>query len=216
MKRRDLCVLALVLAAIHPGADPKASRLAATSPRELAAAPEAPHAEPAPAAPTGQAAAEPLPAPPAPVVEPAAAPSPGVAALARVLRRSNEELSHGQASEIGAAILRHCGRRGLDADLVLAVILVESGARPSVVSPQGALGLMQVMPAHFEKLAPEVDPTHIDSNVRVGCGILARNIARHGEDRGILAYYWGDDIRGDEYLEKIRAVQARVRTRLSS
>lgn len=215
MTRCDLCLLVGVLLVLHPGAlgpsVPERGR-PAEAPSSVATAPAPPAISAAP------------PTTPASVTVPARStvkvaapkPRPGAADAARVLRRINPALSADEAERIGEAVVRHGARYRLDPELVLAVILVESGARPSVVSPEGALGLMQVMPAHFERLGLPGDGTHIERNVQAGCSILARNIARHGEERGILAYYWGDDIRGDAYLGKVRAAQAKVRARLSS
>jgi soluble lytic murein transglycosylase-like protein len=41
---------------------------------------------------------------------------------------------------------RHARARGLDPELVHAVVQAESAYRPDAVSPKGAVGLMQVMP----------------------------------------------------------------------
>jgi hypothetical protein len=37
-----------------------------------------------------------------------------------------------------------------------------------------------------------------------------------GEGDGILAYFWGPNIRGVAYLERVRAAQAEVRRQLRS
>lgn len=65
-------------------------------------------------------------------------------------------------------------RAGLDPQLVLALIQVESGFRKYVVSSAGARGYMQVMP-FWSKLIGDGDPSHLfdmRSNVRYGCLIL--------------------------------------------
>ncbi len=51
-----------------------------------------------------------------------------------------------EGSELRALAVEAARRHGLDPDLVLAVISVESGFRPQAVSPKGAQGLMQIMP----------------------------------------------------------------------
>jgi hypothetical protein len=48
----------------------------------------------------------------------------------------------------------------------------------------------------------------IESNIEAGCWILAGNIRRLGEEEGISSYFWGSDIRGLGYLEKVRAARA--------
>jgi len=64
----------------------------------------------------------------------------------------------------------------------------------------------------------ELDPelVTVESNVEAGCLILADNIRRMGEADGILAYFWGPNIRGDAYLGRVRAAQAEVRRILRS
>ena len=48
-------------------------------------------------------------------------------------------------------------RSGLDADLVKAVVAVESGFEPTAVSDKGAVGLMQVLPATGERYGVRPD-----------------------------------------------------------
>ena len=73
------------------------------------------------------------------------------------------------------------------------------------------MGLMQVMPHMRRQIGLAGNATTIESNVEAGCAILAENIQRLGEDRGILAYFWGSKIRGDRYLRRVRHAQAQAR-----
>lgn len=50
-------------------------------------------------------------------------------------------------------IVRAAFRHGVDPDLVTIVVLVESGGNPEAVSPSGAVGLMQIMPATAADIA---------------------------------------------------------------
>ena len=109
------------------------------------------------------------------------------------------------------AVLRSSRRYGLDPYLVTAVLLVESDARPWAESGKGAIGLMQVMPYMAEKLPLAGNLATIESNVEAGCYILADNIRRLGEKKGISTYFWGRRIRGVAYLEKVEKARARVR-----
>ena len=109
------------------------------------------------------------------------------------------------------AVLRSSRRHGLDPYLVTAVLLVESDARPWAESGKGAIGLMQVMPHMAEKLSLAGNLATIESNIEAGCFILADNIERLGEAQGISSYFWGRNIRGREYLEKVERARARVR-----
>jgi len=90
---------------------------------------------------------------------------------------------------------------------MLAVMIVESNARPSAISPKGAIGLMQVMPHMFADLGLAGNITHIESNIEAGCILLADNMRRLGEDRGISAYFWGTRIGGGAYLSRVKAVR---------
>ncbi|MFZ2854973.1 MAG: lytic transglycosylase domain-containing protein [Rhodocyclaceae bacterium] len=56
---------------------------------------------------------------------------------------------------------------GLDPALVHAVVAVESAYRPSAVSPKGAVGLMQVLPATALSYGV-TDPEKVGDNLRVG------------------------------------------------
>ena len=131
--------------------------------------------------------------------------------IARAMGAANPNLSSAELVRIGRAVLRSSEGHGLDPQLVTAIILVESGARPWALSPKGAIGLMQVMPHMVGSLALGGNLTTIESNIEAGCWILADNIRRLGEDDGISAYFWGSDIRGVAYLDRVRAARASVR-----
>ncbi len=116
----------------------------------------------------------------------------------------NPRLDAALSTRIMDSVMRCERERALRADLVLAVMLKESGGRPHVRSYAGAVGLMQVMPHMFRELGLPGSLTHIETNVEAGCTLLADNIRRLGEDRGVSAYYWGSGIRDDRYLKDAR------------
>jgi soluble lytic murein transglycosylase-like protein len=64
-------------------------------------------------------------------------------------------------------------RAGLDPQLVLGVIHVESGFKKYAVSKAGARGLMQVMPFWVDLIGRKDDNLfHVGKNIRYGCVIL--------------------------------------------
>lgn len=90
------------------------------------------------------------------------------------------------------AVHRTAPRYGLDPLLVRAVIQVESGENPRAVSPKGAVGLMQLMPATARELGV-LDPYHPRDNVQGGTAYLARLVERYGGrlDLALAAYNAG-------------------------
>lgn len=130
------------------------------------------------------------------------------------LETRHSPLSAEDAERVIEAVLRSSRRYALDPYLVTAVLIVESDARPWAESGKGAIGLMQVMPYWADRLPLAGNLATIESNVEAGCFILADNIRRLGESKGISSYFWGHEIRGGAYLEKV--LRARDRVRLAS
>ncbi len=132
----------------------------------------------------------------------------GEHAVAAELREMNPALSDRQLARIATAVVKYSAKYQLDPALVIAVIKRESTARPWVRSPKGAIGLMQVMPHMMGALDVAGNLTIIESNIEAGCMILADNIRRLGEHRGISSYFWGSEIRGVSYLRQVQEGRA--------
>jgi soluble lytic murein transglycosylase-like protein len=91
------------------------------------------------------------------------------------------------------AIIRQLSlKHGLDPDLIRAVIRAESAFNQRAVSPKGARGLMQLMPATAAELgvADSFDPA---ANVEAGARYLRELLARHNNDlaKALAAYNAG-------------------------
>lgn len=84
-------------------------------------------------------------------------------------------------------------RAGLEPELVLAVIDVESNFDRYAVSVAGALGLMQVMPFWLDEIGrPGDNLLHVDTNLRYGCTILKYYLDQeNGDLRRALGRYNG-------------------------
>ncbi len=89
-------------------------------------------------------------------------------------------------------ILNEARANGLDPQLVLAVIDVESSFNRDAVSKSGAIGLMQVMPFWQEVYdMPDADLSNPLVSVRFGCNILRHYMDRYDNVRNALAAYNG-------------------------
>jgi soluble lytic murein transglycosylase-like protein len=84
-------------------------------------------------------------------------------------------------------------RAGLDPQLVLGLIQVESGFKKYAVSSVGARGYMQVMPFWVRSIgSPEHNLFHLRLNLRYGCTILRHYLdIEHGDLYRALGRYNG-------------------------
>lgn len=133
------------------------------------------------------------------------------ARVSATLADTNPLLVPRERARIASAVVRYSGQYELDPELVTAILLVESSARPWARSPKGAIGLMQVMPHMMQPFELAGNAATIESNIEAGCRILSDNIRRLGVERGVSAYFWGSDIRGVAYLEKVQERLAAIR-----
>jgi soluble lytic murein transglycosylase-like protein len=73
------------------------------------------------------------------------------------------------------------GREGISPELVRLVIGKESAAKPCAISPKGAQGLMQLMPATADELGVR-DAFDPQQNVEGGTRLLKRLLTKYGGD----------------------------------
>ena len=80
----------------------------------------------------------------------------------------------------------------IDPRFLRALVSVESGGNPNAVSPAGARGLTQLMPATARGLGV-ADPMDPKQNLHGGAELLARHLAEYGGDpyKAALAYHSG-------------------------
>jgi len=165
-----------------------ASEQIASFEAEEALAPEpAAAANIAPAA--GQLAAKPVSVMPAQVV-PAAA---SIQTAAPALAASTQIAASTQAAVDLDQVIREASRKNrLDPDFVSSVIKAESNFKPHAVSPKGARGLMQLMPATASQLgvADAFDPR---ANVEAGTAHLSALLDQYHDDpiKALAAYNAG-------------------------
>lgn len=124
----------------------------------------------------------------------------------------NRVSGHPNVARFTPLIERHAKANGLDPSLVKAVVAVESAFDPAAVSPKGAVGLMQVIPATGERygLAPDrrrtveqklADPA---TNVRIGTRYLADLLKRFDNDLTLaLAGYNAGEFAVERYARRV-------------
>ena len=99
----------------------------------------------------------------------------------RLKRRTSE---HSTRVEFLQTLWYEAKRAGLEPDLVLGLVQVESAFRKYAISSVGARGYMQVMP-FWARLIGDGDAArlfHMQTNLRFGCVILRHYLDREGGD----------------------------------
>jgi hypothetical protein len=120
------------------------------------------------------------------------------------------------AWEVKASLDRWSSHYSVDPSLVRALAWMESGYQNHVVSPAGALGVMQVTPATWdfveEVLLGDRVPATADGNVRVGVLFLRHLLSRYDGDESLAlaAYFQGPKAVPARILAETRAYVADV------
>ncbi len=88
-------------------------------------------------------------------------------------------------------ITQEAGVYGVDPTLALHVAQAESGVNQNAVSPKGAIGVFQLMPATAASLG--VNPADVAQNIQGGVEYLSQMLSRFGGDvqKALAAYDWG-------------------------
>lgn len=110
-------------------------------------------------------------------------------------------------------------RFGIPEAWIWAVMRVESNGDSRAVSPAGAMGLMQIMPATWAELRIRyslgADPFDVRDNIMAGASYLRAMHERYGNVTAMLAAYNAGPRRCDEHLSRGRPLPAETRAYLA-
>lgn len=118
----------------------------------------------------------------------------GQAWLAEMSQRLSKRMPNAeQRVDFLNTVYYEATRAGLDPEMILGLIEVESGFKKYAVSSAAALGYMQVMPFWVGQIGtPGQDLFHLRTNLRYGCNILRLYLDReNGDLNRALARYNG-------------------------
>lgn len=96
-----------------------------------------------------------------------------------------------------AIVRRYATEAGLDPDLVHRLATQESGYNQNAISPKGAIGVMQLMPATAVRLG--VNAYNLHQNIQGGVAELKRLVGKYGDVRKALAAYNAGEGAVDKY-----------------
>jgi soluble lytic murein transglycosylase-like protein len=134
-------------------------------------------------------------------------------------RQSDERAARAVFIPYGAGCERFSGivsstarKHNLSPRLMAAQIVVESGCKSAVVSPAGAVGLMQVECRHTWRQYSRQELMNPARNADVGADILSGYIRQTGSYREGLKRYFGvtpGSDQADAYADKVLAIAGR-------
>ena len=106
--------------------------------------------------------------------------------------RTTRPVTESTVDQYDGLIRTHADAHGLSPDLVRAIIQIESAFNPRAVSPKGAMGLMQLMPATASELGV-LNPFDPAENIRGGVTYFRRLLDRYDQkvELALAAYNAG-------------------------
>lgn len=110
------------------------------------------------------------------------------------------------STDMEAIVAKWADKWGVRRSIALAMMQQESGGDPNAISPVGATGLLQIMPATGVGIARDLgiekyDLRDPETNARFGMYYISQKIKRYGVMWGLAAYNWGPE-NVDAFLER--------------
>ena len=144
----------------------------------------------------------------------ALAPIPGRSEIdAWISEQSHDKISIHQATKFRTVAFKYSFRYDVDPFLVLAIMRVESGFRPNVVSSHGAIGVMQVIPRWHPEKVKSRSLKNIEVGTEVGVRVIAEYMKKHKTVKKALWAYSGGSY---EYANRVISVKTSLQNRIGS
>ncbi|MFW5697228.1 MAG: lytic transglycosylase domain-containing protein [Fimbriimonadaceae bacterium] len=102
---------------------------------------------------------------------------------ATFIKNANKRLSDAQAISIAESILGYSLEYGVDARLIMAMVMTESGFRPDATSHKGAMGLGQLMPGTARGLGVS-NAYDTDQNLYGTIKLVRKNLDKYTAEAG--------------------------------
>jgi hypothetical protein len=100
-------------------------------------------------------------------------------------------VSAATSASVSQLIANAAAKYGVPSQVAMEVAVQESGLNPNAVSPVGAQGVMQLMPATAAQFGV-TDPLNPQQNVNAGVQYLSQLYSQYGSwDLALAAYNWG-------------------------
>ena len=119
------------------------------------------------------------------------------------------------ATPVATHVAEAAQRFGIPEGWIWSVMRTESGGQPRALSPKGAMGLMQIMPATWGALTARYglgsDPFDIRANIHAGAAYLRQMWDRYGNVTAMLAAYNAGPARADAYVSGRGSLPAETR-----
>lgn len=119
------------------------------------------------------------------------------------------------ATPVAVHVAEAAQRFGIPEGWIWSVMRIESGGQPRALSPKGAMGLMQIMPATWNTLTTRYglggDPFDIRANIHAGAAYLRQMWDRYGNVTAMLAAYNAGPARADAYVSGRGSLPAETR-----
>ena len=124
----------------------------------------------------------------------------------KVILQETRKIDTLEAYRISMELYGQSMENGIDFNFALALMRTESRFKKSALSPQGAIGLMQILPSTGKKISELYsieyrDMWSIEDNISLGMAYIKHLKIRYGKYEYVAAGYNGGPVGAKKYME---------------